>query len=92
VVASTSLLGSVGEPLDAGHDRIIRLGDIDMVVDDVAGMRDPSLAEHHLVVDGVAERVGHATVKDGKPDAAASGLGTVEHLALLDLAHHRLSV
>ena len=45
--------------------------DVDLVVDDVAGMRDPLAAAQELVVDRVAERVAHAAVMAGEPDAAA---------------------
>ena len=38
------LLGAVGEIVDPGHDRIVRPGDVDPVVDDVAGMGDPLAA------------------------------------------------
>ncbi len=43
---------------------------IDLVVDDVAGMRDPLAAAQELIVDGIAERIAHAAVMAGEPDAA----------------------
>ena len=71
VVASTSLagidvhvilLGAVLEAWDARHDRIVRPGHVDLVVDDVAGMGDPLAAAQELVVDRIAERIAHAAV------------------------------
>ena len=97
VVASTSfdgvdmhvvLLGAVGEIADARHDRIVGPGDVDAVVDDVAGMGDPLAAAHELVVGRIAEGVAHAAVIAGEADAArARRVVRLVELLLLDLRH-----
>ena len=58
-----------------------------LVVDDVAGMRDPLAADHELVLDRLAEAVAHAAVEAGEPDAARDGGGEVGELVLLDRRH-----
>ena len=69
------------------HDRIVGLGDVDAVVDDVAGVGDPLAAAHELVLDALAEGVAHAAVIAGEADAAAHGRREVLDLLLLDLRH-----
>ena len=54
-----------------------RPGDVDAVVDDVAGMGDPLAAAHELVFDRLAEGVAHAAVIAGKADAASHRRGEV---------------
>src|SRR5688572_19467975 len=61
------LLRPVGEALDAAADRILRLHNVDAVVDDVARMCDPLAAAHELVFDRFAERVAHAAVISSQP-------------------------
>ena len=47
------------------------LADVDGVVDDIAGVRDPLAADHELVPDLLTEAVAHSAVKAGEADAAA---------------------
>ena len=81
------LLGPVLEALQARHDRIIRLGHVDLVVDDVAGMRHPLAAAEKLIVHRIAERIAHAAVMAGEPDAAPHRRTEIERFRLLDLRH-----
>ena len=81
------LLGAIGEIVDPLHDRVVAPGDVDAVVDDVAGVGDPLAAAHELVVDRVAEGVAHAAVIAAEPDAASHRLGRGCELLLLDLRH-----
>ena len=81
------LLGAIGEARNPLHDRIVGLGDVDVIVDDVAGMGDPLAAAHELIVDAVAERVAHAAVIAGEADAASHCGGQVLDLFLFDLRH-----
>src|SRR6478736_192350 len=64
------LLGPVLEAFEARHDRIIRPGQIDLVVDDVAGMRHPLAATEKLIVDRIAEGIAHAAMMARKADPA----------------------
>ena len=60
-----------------GHDRVVRPGDVDAVVDDVAGMGDPLSPAHELVLDRLAKGVAHAAVIAGEADPALHRLGKV---------------
>ena len=81
------LLGAIVEVPDPLHDRIVRPGDVDAVVDDVAGMGDPLPAAHELIFDRFAEGVAHAAVIARKADAAAHRRGKLVELLFLDLGH-----
>src|ERR671911_2976333 len=61
--------------------------DCDLVVDDLAGVGHPLASHHELVVDAVAERVGHAAVPAGEPDPALYGPAQALHLLVRDLPH-----
>ncbi len=56
------LLGAVAKRGNALHDRIVRLRNVDAVVDDVAGVGNPLAAAHELVVDRLPEGVAHSPV------------------------------
>lgn len=82
------LFGAVGETLDPDHDRTVRLGDVDMEVDNVAGVLHPLTAHHELVVDRIAESIGHPAVKappsrPTPPYTAAARLATSSFSILL---------
>src|SRR5215203_2648558 len=61
--------------------------DIDLVVDDLAGVGHPTAPHHELVVDAVAERVGHAPMPAGEPDPALYGPTQALLLLVRDLPH-----
>ena len=81
------LFGAIVEVVDPGHHRVIGPGDVDPIVDDVAGMRHPLAADHELVFGLVAERVGDAAVIAAEADAALDRGGEVRQLLLVDLRH-----
>ena len=59
--------------------------DVDLVVDDLAGVGHPPASHHELVVDAVAERVGHAAVPAGESDPALHGPAQTLLLLVRDL-------
>ena len=69
------------EVLEAPGDGILVVGDVDLVVDDVAGVGDPLAAGHELVPDVPPEAVAHAPVPACEADSGLDGVP--ETLALL---------
>src|ERR671911_2134478 len=81
------LLGVHVEVFEAGGYGVFVVYDVDFVVDDVAGVGDPLASHHELVVDTLAERVGHAAVPAGEADAALYGPAQSFLLLVRDLPH-----
>src|SRR5918995_3481610 len=59
------LLGAHAEVFEARGYGVFVVYDVYLVVDDLAGVGYPLATDHELVVDAVAERVGHAAVPAG---------------------------
>src|SRR5215216_2563642 len=81
------LLGVHLEVFEARRYGIFVIYDVDFVVDDFAGMGDPLASHHELVVDAVAERVGHAAVPACEPDPALHSTAQTLLLLVRDLPH-----
>src|SRR5215218_5107590 len=81
------LLGVHAEIFQARGYGIFVVNDVDLVVDDLAGMGHPLASHHELVVDAVAERVGHAAVPTGEPDPALYCPAQTLLLLVRDLPH-----
>ena len=80
------LLGVHAEITQTGRDRVLTIGDLDRVVDDVAGVGDPLPADHELVLGAAAEGVGHPPVPAGNSGPAGNGVEQTAELLLADLA------
>src|SRR5918998_3126952 len=81
------LLGVHLEVVEARGYGVFVVNDVDLVVDYLAGVGHPLAAHHELVVDAVAERVGHAAVPACKPEPALYGAAQALLLLVRDLPH-----
>ena len=68
-------------------NRRLRIGDVDVVIDDPARMGHPLASDHELVFDGLAMGVAEAAVPAGQADAALHRLLEVPLLLRLDVGH-----
>src|SRR5215217_4136814 len=75
------------EVFQARGYRVFVVYDVDLVVDDLAGVGHPPASHHELVVDAVAERVGHTAVPAGEPNPALYGPAQALLLLVRDLPH-----
>ena len=81
------LLGTVWETLDLCRDGITCIEDIDIIVDDIAGVRHPLPAHHELIVHAVAEGIGHATMMPAEPRTRLDGPAQISRFVLFDFGH-----
>ena len=61
--------------------------DVDLIVDDLAGVGHPLASHHELVVDALSERVGHTAVPAGETDPALYSPAQALLLLVRDLPH-----
>ena len=82
------LLGAHIKVVEAGRNRMTTVGDVDAVIDDVAGMRHPLPADHKLIFGVIAKGIGHAAVPaaDVYP-TFADGIQQGRFLLAADAAH-----
>ena len=66
------LLGMHLKIVYAGRNRVIVVGDVDGIVNDIAWMRHPLAAYHPLVGSIVAEGIRHAAMPTTQPHTAAN--------------------
>jgi len=81
------LLGMHVEIAQPGHDGVLRLDDLHIVIDDPARVGHPLAAYHELVLGVVAEGIAHAAVPAGDPDASLDGIEEPLLLLAGDGAH-----
>src|SRR5918994_2330214 len=81
------LLGVHAEVFEARGYGVFVVYDVDFVVDDFAWMGNPLASHHELVVNAVAERVGHAAVPACEPDPALYCPAQAFLLLVRDLPH-----